>query len=319
MDSASLLKAVFESTFDGLLIVDLEGKVLSYNQRFVELWKIPSDIMATKDDVKLLSFILTQLVEPDVFIHKVQELYKNPSALSSDHIHFHDGRIFERFSRPLIIDGQSGGRVWSFRDITDYRRSQEVFAAITDLSPDIISIIDAEGNLVFNSPAAQRIHGYAPEDLIGKNTMELIHPEDREVVGQVMQELFSNPGSISSVQYRYQNKDLSYAWMEATACNQMENSLINGLVVISREISKRKKLEMDLGQALRLRDEFVSIASHELKTPVASMKLQLQMLLRAGGFSATDPGKKSQDLNSLLTQVNSLQRLIEDLDRKSVV
>lgn len=311
MDTESLLRAVFESTFDGLLIVDHEGKVLQFNQRFAELWKIPSAILATKDDEKLLSFILGQLSQPEVFISKVKELYRDAEAISNDYIHFRDGRIFERFSRPLMMGNKSSGRVWSFRDITDYRKSQEVFAAITDLSPDIISIISTEGQLVFNSQAATRIHGYAPDELLGKNTMELIHPDDQEIVGQVMQELLAAPGNISSVQYRYQNKDKSYAWMEATACNQMHNSLINGLVVISREISKRKKLETDLSQALRLRDEFVSIASHELKTPVASMKLQLQMLLRSGTHETGT--KKYQDLNGLLDQVNSLQRLIEDL------
>jgi two-component system, sensor histidine kinase and response regulator len=314
MVTESLLRAVFESTFDGLLVVDLEGKVLKFNRRFAELWKIPDDILATHNDEKLLSFILGQLSEPELFMNKVRELYEDPNALSNDYIRFRDGRIFERFSRPLISGDKSTGRVWIYRDITEHRKSQEVFAAITDLSPDIISIIDAQGRLVFNSQASERIHGYQRNELLGKNTMDLIHPEDQENVAQVMQELFTTPGSIASAQYRYLNKDGSYAWMEATAVNQIENNLINGLVSISREISKHKKLENDLSHALRLRDEFVSIASHELKSPVASMKLQLQMLLRNGGINPpSEPSKKFHDLNGLLDQVNSLQRLIEDL------
>lgn len=315
LDGLSLLKAVFESTADGLLIVGSDGKVIDYNTRFAKLWKIPKEILDTHDDTQLLGFILGQLIFPEKFISKVQELYKDTEAVSTDTIEFLDGRYFERYSRPLKVGTVTMGRVWSFRDVTEYKKSQEFFSTITQLSPDIVSLIDESGKLIFNSPAAERIHGYAPEELIGRNTFDLIHLDDVQIVSDAMAQLLAEPGSIQSVQYRYKNKDDSWSWMEATASNQIQNPLIRGLVTISREIGKRKKMENDLNRALRERDEFISIASHELKTPITSILLQIQMLqryktyLKEGGVI----NSRYENLEGLEDQVKSLQRLVDDL------
>lgn len=313
-DTLSILLAVFESTGDGILIVDNEGKVLQSNRRFQEMWKIPDKLMETRDDDVLLKFILDQLISPDLFLAKVSELYKNADAISEDTIKFKDGHIFIRFSRPLISGTSTLGRVWSFRDITEQKKSEEVFTAITNLSPDIISIMSAEGNIIFNSAAAEKIHGHSNSELLGKNTFEYIHPDDQVNCSAILKELLDHPENAVTAQYRYRNKDGCYIWMEATASNQIANPLINGLVVISRDIRKRKKLEQDLGEALRVRDEFISIVTHELKTPVTSIKLQLQMLLRAGRIIHQDEhGLRSENLPAMIHQVNSLERLIDDL------
>jgi two-component system, sensor histidine kinase and response regulator len=315
LDSFSLLKAVFESTTDGLLIVDQDGRVLQFNHRFKELWNIPVDVLATKDDDKLLAFIHDQLLEPDNFFNKVRALYKDPEAISQDQINFKDGRVFERFSRPLKMDQDTVGRVWSFRDVTEQHRREEVLTAITDLSPDIISIVGGDGKLLFNSKAAERIHGYGPDELTGKVTFDLIHPEDQALVAAKMQELLGQSGHLTTVQYRYRHKDGSYCWMEATACSQIDNPLIQGIVTISRDITARKQLEDALNNALRLRDEFISITSHELKTPLTSMKLQLQMLKRSQRplLPKQAAGSRAENIDKFIGQVQVLQRLIDDL------
>lgn len=313
-DTLSILTAVFESTADGILIVDHNGKVLQSNRRFQELWKIPDSLMETRDDDELLKFILNQLTHPEKFISKVRDLYQNTDAISEDTIAFKDGRFFGRYSRPLVSGKDTLGRVWSFRDITEQKKSQEVFSAITDLSPDIISILSADGKLIFNSAASERIHGYSPGDLIGKNTFEYIHPDDHAACNKAFADIMASPTKTIFVQYRYRNKDGSYVWMEATASNQIRNPLINGLVVISRDISQRKYLEQELSEALKVKDEFISIVTHELKTPVTSIKLQLQMLQRSGkSIHQADHGLRSENLPAMIGQVNSLERLIDDL------
>jgi PAS domain S-box-containing protein len=119
------------------------------------------------------------------------------------------------------------------------------FESIANLLPDIISILSKNGELLFNSSAALRIHGYTAEDLSNRNTLELIHPEDREKMTKELEKL-QTPGAFIINQYRYLNKDGSYIWMEATAYNQTDNPLIEGIVAISRDISERKRLEEEL-------------------------------------------------------------------------
>lgn len=118
----SLLNATLESTADGILVSDGNGKLTSYNQKFLELWRIPEALVITEDDNRLLQFVLDQLQAPEVFLSKVNELYQNPEATSWDELVFQDGRVFERYSQPQRLDNKVVGRVWSFRDVTHQKR-----------------------------------------------------------------------------------------------------------------------------------------------------------------------------------------------------
>ncbi len=123
-NSYSLLRASLEATINGILVVNREGAMVSYNQQFMEMWRIPAEVMQSRDDAKALSYVLDQLQEPQDFLQKVRELYNQPEAESFDVLRFKDGRIFERYSAPQKINGESVGRVWSFLDVTDRKRAE---------------------------------------------------------------------------------------------------------------------------------------------------------------------------------------------------
>src|SRR5215471_8593670 len=118
----SVLEATIEATADGLLVVDLRGKVTACNHRFLNLWRIPSNIAEGHDDDKLLAFVLDQLEDPDSFVCGVRELYDHPDRESFDVLRFKDGRVFERYSVPQRVKADIAGRVWSFRDVTERER-----------------------------------------------------------------------------------------------------------------------------------------------------------------------------------------------------
>jgi len=117
------LRGILDSTADGILAVDSNGKTITTNQRFLQLWGIPPELMAAKDDDALLRFVLEQLKEPEAFIAKVRELYQS-DATDWDTLEFKDGRVFERYSTPLQQQGSRFGRVWSFRDVTERHEAE---------------------------------------------------------------------------------------------------------------------------------------------------------------------------------------------------
>ncbi len=125
-NTLSLLGATLESTADGILVVDQQGKIVSFNRKFVEMWSIPDDILDSRDDQRALEFVLGQLKEPAEFLAKVKELYASPEAESYDLLEFKNGRLLERYSQPQKIGGKSVGRVWSFRDISERQRLEDL-------------------------------------------------------------------------------------------------------------------------------------------------------------------------------------------------
>ena len=123
--SFSLLRATLESTADGILVVDLDGKILNFNQKMTDMWEIPAEIFASGDDQRAIGAALEKLVHPDDFMSKVMELYRHPEEASYDVLELKDGRIFERYSQPQRIDDVAVGRVWSFRDVTARKHAEQ--------------------------------------------------------------------------------------------------------------------------------------------------------------------------------------------------
>lgn len=123
--TSSLMHATIESTADGLLVVNTEGKIVLFNKKFVTMWQIPQEIVDTRDDDKAIAFVLDQLKDPDAFLNKVKELYATPEAESFDVLEFKDDRVFERYSQPQKVGDEVIGRVWSFRDVTDRKKIEK--------------------------------------------------------------------------------------------------------------------------------------------------------------------------------------------------
>ena len=129
----SLLNASLESTADGILVVDLQGKITNYNQNFVNMWSIPPDLLESKEIERIIRYILPQLKNPEEFLAHLKELQSSPGRERFDVIEFNDGKIFERYSKPQKIGDSVVGRVWSFRDITDPRHAEEnLIASLTE-------------------------------------------------------------------------------------------------------------------------------------------------------------------------------------------
>jgi PAS domain S-box-containing protein len=124
-DAVSILEATLESTADGILVVDRQQRVVTYNARFASMWELPEKLLRQRDDRLLLDAVMHKLRDPQQFQARVQELYADPTAETFDVIELNDGSTFERLSRPQILNREIIGRVWSFRDVTQARRLEE--------------------------------------------------------------------------------------------------------------------------------------------------------------------------------------------------
>ena len=172
-ENEQLLVGTIDATADGILVVNKGGQVTLANSSFGEMWRIPKELIETRDDSKLLDYVFDQLEKPEAFLSKVQELYESADE-DFDTLHFKDGRVFERFSRPLTQDKEITGRVWSFRDVTKrkraedaVRKSEEKYRDLYDNAPDMFVSVDAKtGNITDCNLTVAKTLGYEKGDFV---------------------------------------------------------------------------------------------------------------------------------------------------------
>jgi PAS domain S-box-containing protein len=253
-ESYSLLQAAIEATADGILVVDNDGKISAYNNRFLSIYGFTEEEAYNQPDEVLLQKAISKIVDPEKFLTKVEELYANPEAESNDVIYLKNGTILHRYSKPQRLGSKVVGRVWSFRDITEQKRAEEAiikseenYRTLNDNMLDLVSQVDAKGNFIYLSPSHKTILGYTnTQDRIGKTMFGSAHPDDVAFVRQKYQEVISTKKP-SKLEFRYKKDDGNYIWLESTG-NPILNreGQIETIVISSRDISDRKKTEEDL-------------------------------------------------------------------------
>lgn len=122
----AILSTQQEVSIDGILVVNENHKIISFNRMFVDMWGIPSDVIESRSDESALQSVLDKPADPKQFLDKVRYLYEHRNETSRDEILLKDGRTFDRYSSPMFgADGKYYGRVWYFRDVTEQKRADE--------------------------------------------------------------------------------------------------------------------------------------------------------------------------------------------------
>ena len=140
-DSETNLSVILESTADGILAVDRQGKVIRTNKRFSELMRLPLALVNSKDHDALLQHIAIQLIDPEGFVAKSRLRYDSAGE-EIDTLYFKDRRVFERYSAPIIMSGNTVGHVWSFRDITERKQSE----TYREMRSEVLQILNESGD-----------------------------------------------------------------------------------------------------------------------------------------------------------------------------
>nr|WP_273197069.1 PAS domain S-box protein [Legionella steelei] len=188
--SLSLLRATLESTADGIMMVNGKGQVVDWNQKFVEMWRIPSHMLESGTESIGFEYILQQLSNPEAVIADVKYLYENPEWQGElPVLHFKDGRIFERFTQPQRIGSEIVGRVYSFRDITQKLMEEDELRirerAIEAGTHGVVILDISKPNLpiIYVNKAFERITGFSERQILGQN-LSFLHGSQVEHVNQ---------------------------------------------------------------------------------------------------------------------------------------
>jgi len=185
------------------------------------------------------------------------------------------GSVWETRIAPVVIDGDVVQLVGATRNITERKqRERELkrYRAFVENTSDAITIIDTDERIDYASPATRAVFGHEPGDLEGAAAIEHIHPEDRAEAMESLERLFDAPGSRITQRYRFEDEDGSWAWVESTGVNAVENPAIGGVLLVSRDVTEPKKREQRLERTLQ---RIQSLFRGETKAEIATTAMNI--------------------------------------------
>ena len=190
-----------------------------------------------------------------------------------------DGTSFpvEYVSTPIRERGEIVGAVVLFEDITERKQAEEKlqesekrFRSLIRNATDLITVLGEDGTIHYESPTVERILGYLPEERIGNNAFDYLHPDDEDSSKATFAEALENPGQVQPpVEFRLRHKDGSWRCMETTRTNLLNDPAVKGVVANSRDITERRRTE----EALRESEERFRTAFEDAPIGVALVGL----------------------------------------------
>jgi len=327
-----LLNATLESTADGIPVADAAGKIATFNRRFPDMWRIPDETVASRDDGRTISFVLEQLEFPERFLDKVRELSASPGEESFDVLAFKDGRVFERYSMPMRSEGAILGRVWSFRDVTERKRAEETVVLAKndwedtfDNMMDAVTVHDMEFNIVRANRMARELLELPPPG--GSHPVKCFKyyhgtekpPEDCPSCNCISTALPSTCEMFEPHLNRH---------LELRAIPRIDrNRRVVGLIHVVRDITDRNRREEDLRKSNdMLRQSQKMEAVGRLAGGVAHDFNNLLTVI--GGYSdllvqrlpADSPHRRdAEEIGKASTRASSLTRQLLAFSRKQVI
>jgi two-component system NtrC family sensor kinase len=230
-----------------------------------------------------------------------------------------DGSIFdaETTSHEIAFGGRPARLVMAV-DITErkrmeaaLRKSEEHFRSLTENALDLISIIDLDRRVRYQSPSSERALGYAPDELVGKRMFDFVHPDDAESLGYALDLIVASPGVAYSAEFRFHHRDGSWRVLEAIGKMPANESGTAGIVLNSRDITERKYLQEQLIQSEKLAalGRLISGIAHELNNPLTSVIGYTQLVLSQGGL---EPGLRER-LEVVSREGERARRIVQNM------
>jgi len=251
--SKEFAETVLNSMNDAISVIDVNNfRIIDVNSVFMTIYGMKKEEVIGKKCYEI-THKLAEPCFPDDICPLMATLTTGEHS-TAEHVHYmKDGekRYVEVSTSPIRDEtGKIYNVIHVARDITRHkqmedtlRRNEEYFRSVTENVLDIITVLDTNGTINYESPSVERVLGYKPKDLIGKNAFELIHPEDLAGVMGSIAKGIQNPGSAQSTEYRFKHKDGSWRILESVGKIIIDNAGTTEIIINSRDITDRKQAE----------------------------------------------------------------------------
>ena len=265
-NTAKRFRLIVDQAPYAIQVHDTEGALILVNPAWNELWGI-NDMRITEEILKYYHFIK----DPQMGILGFHEaFYDALNGKVTDIAEYYfdpvksaiQGRQRWLHSRVFPIKDENN-KIESIaiihEDITekkktkdDLKKSEEYFRNLIDNATDVITILDIEANVKYESPSHTKVLGYPDGYLLGSNGFDNIHPDDRQILAETFKEFVTKPGDTLKLSFRFKHYEGHWVYLEGTAKNMLHEPIIDGIVINYRDVSDRVKAEQDLKRSEEL-------------------------------------------------------------------
>jgi PAS domain S-box-containing protein len=194
--------------------------------------------------------------------------------------------------------------------------SEKRFRALIENSSDAIALLDSQGRVLYASASTTRVLGHVPHELLGRDSLELIHPDDRKLASAALQKALAAPLNPAQVEARFRRGDGRSCWIEITFSNLLDDPNVRAVVSNCRDISERKTAEEkqrrqseELERSNSELQAFAYAATHDLREPLRTVSAFTQLLVQ----NARNDDKNKQCAELIVAGVNRMSTLLDDL------
>ncbi|MGI2908076.1 scytonemin biosynthesis sensor histidine kinase [Tolypothrix sp. VBCCA 56010] len=321
--SLSLLHCTLESTSIGILAVNLKGEITYNNQKFLDMWQLPTTINISKKYKRSKVFFETQVKDLEVFRSCVWEMCDSSDRTRYDLVELKDGRIFAHYSQPQRCGETIIGRVWSIWDVTESKRTEERlrlnearFRTLAETTEAGIFLIQGK-HLCYVNPATEILTGYTFKELLTDFDL------DKLILSKKLRQV-NNQDSAALGEYQEMQiltKNGTQRWLACTT------ALLDGMfdfagkpveLITAIDITDYKQAEFELCQALeqtkRLseqKERFVSMLCHQFRTPLNIVSFSADLLKRH--IHKWTEEKKSSYFDLIQDGIKQISQLLDDI------
>jgi two-component system, cell cycle sensor histidine kinase and response regulator CckA len=213
------------------------------------------------------------------------------------------------------------------RDLSDAKRaeqalrnSEERFRALTDNALDLVTIVSEAGEILYQSRSTERILGHTPEELLGTNVAELLHPDDLAASREWLGDVLASPGSVVDFEVRMRHRNGAWRRVSGSSANLLHDPAVRGLVVNARDVTELRLSQEELLHAQKL-DAVGRLAggvAHDFNNLLTAIRGYADLML-AGLPSANPLREDAEEIASAADRAAALTRQLLAFSRRQML